>query len=78
MQAKSLENKKWFNISVTMLSTGIALVCMLMIRSYIPKTDQYAYLALAILFIGAVSGFSGLFRLVLPLILVKLWPKLDE
>ena len=78
MKSTPIENKRWFNISVAILGTSIALVCMLMIRSYIPKSDQHTHLALAILFIGAVSGFVGLFRLILPLILVKLFPKLDE
>lgn len=78
MHPKPLETKRWFNISVAILGTSIALICMLMVRSYIPKTDQHTHLALAILFIGAVSGFVGLFRLILPLILVKAFPKLEE
>jgi hypothetical protein len=78
MKSTPLEYKRWFNITVTILGASIALVCMLMIRSYIPKTDQHTQFALALLFIGAVSGFVGLLRLFLPLILVKVFPKLDE
>ena len=78
MKTTPLEHRRWFNMLVSILGVSIALVCFIVVRMQIAKSEQYVQLALALLFIGAVSGFIALFRLFLPLILLKIWPKLEE
>ena len=78
MKTTPLEHRRWFNMLVSILGVSIALVCLIVVRMQIANSEQHVQLALALLFIGAVSGFIALFRLFLPLILLKIWPKLEE
>ena len=78
LKSPPIEHRRWFNMLVSILGVSIALICLIVVRMQIPKSEQHVQLALALLFIGAVSGFIALFRLFLPLILLKIWPKLEE
>ena len=72
-----LELRKWFQASFGLLSIVLAFVCWLIVRSSLPASAEGAQLALALLFIGATTGFFNLLRIFMPLLIVKLWPGIE-
>jgi hypothetical protein len=73
-----LEQKKWFQRGVVLLSVSLSIICFLTIRPFIPTSEIAAQFAFSGLIIGALAGFTALLRLLLPLILIKFLPKLDR
>ncbi|MFZ6747760.1 hypothetical protein [Undibacterium sp. Ren11W] len=72
-----IELRKWFQLTVGAISILVSIVCWLSIRSYIPASDVGAQIAASVLQIAAIPGFFQLFRIFLPLLLVKLWPGME-
>jgi hypothetical protein len=77
MQSVPVERRKWFILLIGFIGLAGAGVCLLVVRSALPSEAQGAHIALTLLFIGAMSGFVTILNLLLPLLLVKLWPGLE-
>jgi hypothetical protein len=76
----SIELRKWFQLTIAAISILLSAVCWFSIRSYIPALDvgaQIAVSALLTLLIAAIPGFFQLFRIFVPLLVVKLWPEMQ-
>lgn len=73
-----IELRKWFQIFIGVLSLLLSILCLLAIRSALPESATLALAALCALFIGAISGFYNLFRVFLPLIMLRLWPGIEK
>lgn len=77
MQFVPIERRKWFVFLIGFISIAGAGVCFFVVRSALPSEATGAHVALALLFMGATSGFVTVLNLFLPLLLVKLWPGLE-
>lgn len=73
-----IELRKWFQVAIGILSLLLSILCLLAIRTSLPVSASVAQVALSVLFIASISGFYNLFRLFLPLILLKLWPGIEN
>ena len=77
MNRNLIEQRKWFIASVGLLSLLASTACLLVVRSALPESAVGAETALALMFIGAVSGFARLLTLFIPLLILKLWPGIE-
>ena len=77
MQSLPIERRKWFVLLIGVVGIGAACVCLLVVRSSLPSEAGNAHIALTLLFVGAMSGFVTVLNLLLPLLLVKVWPGLE-
>ncbi len=73
-----LELRRSFQIMTALLSMGLSMLCYWLIRDGAEPMQGGAALALSIMFIASITGFQRLFVLLLPLLLVKLFPRLDR
>ena len=72
-----IELRRWFQAFIGALSLLITGSCLLLVRSALPAGADAASIGVSILFIAAIPGWIQIFRMFLPLLLVKLWPSLD-
>lgn len=77
MQSVPIERRKWFVLLIGFIGIAGAGVCLLVVRSALPSEAQGPHVALALLFMGAMSGFVTALNLLLPLLLLKVWPGLE-
>ena len=77
MNPKPLELRRWFNALVGLLGIATSVICFFVVRSALPETALSANVALTLLFLGAMGGFTTLLKLLLPLLIVKLWPSIE-
>ena len=72
-----IESRRWFQWLVGI--TGCALAVALAIPVYFAVPAQsLTRVAVIVLAAGAVAGFAHLLTLVLPVVLLKLWPALEQ
>ncbi len=72
-----IEQRKSFQITIVILSTALSMICWLILRPYIPKSDSLIQIAFTIILLAAIPGFMFTFKLLLPLIVSKIWPSLE-
>lgn len=72
-----IEQRKSFQIAVFTFSICLSILCWLIVRPYVPKTDTLAQCAFALLLLAAIMGFISTFKLIFALLLTKMWPQLD-
>jgi hypothetical protein len=77
MHTMPVERRKWFIAFVGLLGLGAAAACVYFVHAALPGDSAGARVALAFLLMGAASGFVTLLNVLLPLVLVRLWPALD-
>jgi len=77
-KSKPLELRKWFQLTIGILSLSMSGICWFMIRSYIPPSDGGAQMALSLLLIGSISGFFLIFSRLLPLLIVQFFPPIEN
>lgn len=77
MNSKPLELRKWFNVLIGLFGIATSVICFFVVRSALPEAALSANVALSLLFLGAMGGFVTLLRLLLPLLIVKLWPTIE-
>ena len=74
----AFQDRRWFQNLAAL--TGVAITLALVVPIYLVMRSHpsAAGLGLPFLAAAAVTGFSRLLTLLLPPVLVKLWPALDE
>lgn len=73
-----IELRKWFQLTIGILSLSMSGICWFMIRSYIPASAGGAQMALSILLMGASSGFFLILGKLMPLLIVKFFPGIEN
>ncbi|MBC3933041.1 hypothetical protein [Undibacterium curvum] len=73
-----IELRRSFQITTGVLGLALSMLCYWLIRDGAAPMQGGAALSLSIMFIAAVPGFQRLLVLFLPLLLVKLFPRLDR
>jgi hypothetical protein len=73
-----LELRKWFQVLTSVLGMVAAGVCWFFVRSAIEPRAHGAQLALVFLTFGALIGFGRILTIFLPLVLPKIWKRLDS
>ena len=74
-----LENRKWFQLMAGGIGLVAACLSFWIARSaFSVDASESAKFALALLMLGAISGFSRLLTIFLPLFLPKIFPSLDS
>lgn len=71
-----IEQRKSLQISIVILSTSLSMICWLILRPHIPKSDSLSQIAFTLTLLAAIPGFMFTFKLLLPLIINKVWPSL--
>lgn len=72
------EQRKSFQIIVAALSVSLSLFCWAVVRPHVPKTENLAQLGFALLLLVAIPGFMSIFKVILPIVILKIWPQLDK
>lgn len=67
-----IEQRKSFQITIVILSTALSMICWLILRPYIPKSDSLSQIAFNLILLAAIPGFMFTFKLLLPLIVSKI------
>ena len=78
MNATPLELRKWFQILCYLLGLALAGSCYWVLRPLAQDQTTGVQLALSLLLIGALNGFERILTLFLPILLVKLWPRIES
>lgn len=78
MLPEPVECRRWFSFLVGFIALAVAVTCLQVVRSVLPTQADGAHWALTLLFVGAVNGFVHVLKLLLPLLLIKLWPELED
>ena len=73
-----IESRRWFQYVVGLGAVAITLALATPIYFALQARPSAAGIALPFLAAGAIAGFSRLLTLLLPLLLLKLWPGLDQ
>lgn len=73
-----LECRKWFQVLTAGLGFVAACSCWFFISSALEPHAIGARFALFLLVLGAIRGVERLLTTFLPLILTKIWPRLDR
>ncbi|MBK1891291.1 hypothetical protein Undi14_14730 [Undibacterium sp. 14-3-2] len=73
-----IELRKWFQLTIGILSLSMSGICWFVIRSYIPPSAGGAQMALSILLMGASSGLFLILGKLMPLLIVKFFPGIEN
>lgn len=73
-----LELRHWFKMLTAVLGVAASYACWFIISSALDPRAASARLALVLLVLGAALAFRQLFATFLPLVLTKIWPRLDS
>ncbi len=73
-----IESRRWFQYLASLAAVAITLALAIPIYFDLQVSHSAAAVALPFLAAGAIAGFSHLLTLVLPLVLLKVWPELER
>lgn len=73
-----LERRKWFRVLTAVIGFVAVCVCWFFVYSALEPRAGGARFALFLLVLGAIRGFERLLTTFFPLVLTKIWPRLDR
>lgn len=78
VNAALFESRKWFQAVVALASLGIVAACLWSVHASLPAQAEAAKLALLVLGWAAFYGLDRFLMLFLPIVVLKVWPRLES
>ncbi len=78
VKKKLLENRRWFQVTIALTGYSVAAAMGYMVFRHLASSTEAIGGMLVLLSTWAGLGLCSLLTIFVPLLLVKLWPQLDD